>query len=149
MSNAPPPNSGRFFYAFVSQARSRAATDPFDDDGDLDLSASLWFQTLDKILSAKGAACRSDPNTASAAAVRGGVGVAGDRGGLAGRGRAATRAATAATAGGELPQTAAVMGGVLDALLQRTLSSMAGGSICMSVLCLCASVFESTLCPQR
>ncbi|CAM9369848.1 unnamed protein product [Laminaria digitata] len=108
------------------ETRSRAATDPFDDDGDLDLSASLWFQTLDKILSAKGAACRSDPNTASAAGVRGGVGVPGDRGGLAGRGRAAARAATAATAGGELPQTAAVMGGVLDALLQRTLSSMAG-----------------------
>ncbi|CAM9760498.1 unnamed protein product, partial [Pylaiella littoralis] len=43
--------------------RSSAVTDGFDDDDDdLDLSASLWFQTLDKILSAKGAACRtSDP----------------------------------------------------------------------------------------
>lgn len=65
--------------------------------------------------------------------------VSGDRGGgLAGRGRAATRAAMAATAGGgELPQTAAVMGGVLDALLQRTLSSMAGGLVDVHVCVLC------------
>lgn len=35
-------------------------------------------------------------------------------------------AVTMSTGAGELPQTAAVMGGVLDALLQRTLSSMAG-----------------------
>lgn len=43
------------------------------------------------------------------------------------RGRGLGRAKGAAgTAARELPQTAAVMGGVLDALLQRTLSSMAG-----------------------
>lgn len=92
-----------------------SATEDFDDGGDdeLDLSASLWFQTLDKILSAKGAACRSSPTSSSASAA-----------GASGRGRSAATA----TAAGELPQTAAVMGGVLDALLQRTLSSMAGES---------------------
>lgn len=82
-------------------------SEDFDDDGDLDLSASLWFQTLDKILSAKGAVSRGE----QPAGAGGGRSVGGG-----GRRRR----------GGELPQTAAVMGGVLDALLQRTLSSMAG-----------------------
>ncbi|CAM9755154.1 unnamed protein product, partial [Scytosiphon promiscuus] len=95
---------------------SAGTVEDFDvdgDDGDLDLSASLWFQTLDKILSAKGAACRSSSSSGAAFSSAGG-------GGRGGRSAAATAAA------GELPQTAAVMGGVLDALLQRTLSSMAG-----------------------
>lgn len=86
------------------------------DDDDLDLSASLWFQTLDKILSAKGAACRS--SSSSSGAFSSSPAAGGGRGG---------RGAAAGAAAGELPQTAAVMGGVLDALLQRTLSSMAGG----------------------
>ncbi|CAM9916721.1 unnamed protein product [Sphacelaria rigidula] len=90
------------------------APDDFDDDGDLDLSASLWFQTLDKILSAKGAASRGGGEEVT---VGGGHGV----GGVAIQGSRGRR-----RRGGELPQTAAVMGGVLDALLRRTLSSMAG-----------------------
>eukprot|EP00903_Cladosiphon_okamuranus_P007783 g7532.t1 len=114
------------------RGRSTTATDDLDDDGDndLDLSASLWFQTLDKILSAKGAACRStsSTNTSSTSAISSTASFPLAKGagdlleGANGRGRVAA----AATAAGELPQTAAVMGGVLDALLQRTLSSMAG-----------------------
>eukprot|EP00752_Nemacystus_decipiens_P007971 g7124.t1 len=105
--------------------RSPTATDDLDDDvdSDLDLSASLWFQTLDKILSAKGAACRSSISSGTASSPSVAAGGGAGKEGASERGRAAVAAAAAA---GELPQTAAVMGGVLDALLQRTLSSMAG-----------------------
>lgn len=98
-----------------STSTSKSASDDFDDN-DLDLSASLWFQTLDNILSAKGAASRGR----SAAVPSPGEGS--ERSGVGegyGKGRAGGKRR-------ELPQTAAVMGGVLDALLQRTLSSMAG-----------------------
>ena len=48
--------------------------------------------------------------------------------------------AVATAAAGELPQTAAVMEGVLDALLQRTLSNMAGRLVSLSSLVACNRV---------
>lgn len=130
-----------------SQGRTAALSDDLDD-GDLDLSASLWFQTLDKILNAKGAACRGDHTAPSSLGGAGGRAGAGGRG--RGRGRVARAGAGAAAAARELPQTAAVMGGVLDALLQRTLSSMAGEHARgfavfgdLGSLCVCACFFFS------
>lgn len=120
-----------YFRALAAQGRSVASVDNMDDDDDLDLSASLWFQTLDKILSAKGAASRgtgpSSDSTSSKASGTASVGA-----GSANTGR--TKKAGGLGGSGELPQTAAVMQGVLDALLQRTLGSMAGDGLFCRVL---------------
>lgn len=87
----------------------------------------MWFQTLDKILNAKGAASRSGVTDESIARARTGTTAVGEAVAIA-RGKVGAGAEAGMGRRGvrELPQTAAVMGGVLDALLQRTLSSMAG-----------------------
>ena len=52
---------------FQGRGSRSSANEDLDDGGDdkLDLSASLWFKTLDKILSAKGATCCSGPSSSS------------------------------------------------------------------------------------
>lgn len=105
-----------------SASTTSAAAAEDVDDGDLDLSASLWFQTLDKILSAKGAASRAAGSVAESGDSTGMAVAGGDVASSSGLGKIKRGRQVA----GELPQTAALMQGVLDALLQRTLSSMAG-----------------------
>lgn len=120
---------------------SAAATEDVDDS-DLDLSASLWFQTLDKILSAKGAASRAAGSVPEPGGSATGMAVpGGDVASSSGLGKVKRRRQVA----GELPQTAALMQGVLDALLQRTLSSMAGDGRYQSGTVL-IYIFREVLC---